>query len=157
MARLHLTRPEPDEDELHASVAKALDVLLLTPAQWTTFPAGGYGLTAAAAARLYRLGLRPGWPDVLISYRGFFGIELKTRTGTLTRTRIKRTRSGGARIIVGQAEMHERLRKSGAQIAICRSLDAVLAQLTAWDIPTRVRRKHERGSSLAATNGDIAL
>jgi hypothetical protein len=32
------------EDDLHAAVARALDLLLLPPAEWTTFPAGSVPL-----------------------------------------------------------------------------------------------------------------
>src|SRR4051812_43721207 len=133
-----LTAPEPDEDCLHASVAAALSVLLLPPAQWTTFPCGGYGLSPAASARLYRLGVRPGWPDLLLVHDGrLFGIELKTRTGRLSKSRVVRTRSGGARHVTGQVEMLADLERAGVRIAVCRSVVEVLAQLAAWQIPIR--------------------
>src|SRR4051794_21166197 len=94
-----LTPPQASEDELHASVATALSVLLQPPAQWTHFPAGGYGLSPQASARLSRLGLKPGWPDLLVCHDGrLYGLELKTRTGRLSTTRIVRTRSGAARV-----------------------------------------------------------
>jgi hypothetical protein len=138
--RFKLTVPEPDEDALHASVAAVLNLLLLPPAQWTTFPCGGYGLTPAASARLFRLGLRPGWPDILVVHDGrLFGIELKTRSGRLSRSRMVRTRSGGARHVTGQVEMLAGLERAGVRIAVARSVDDVLAQLAAWHIPTRAR------------------
>jgi hypothetical protein len=115
-----LTPPEPDEDALHASVAAVLNLLLLPPAQWTHFPAGGYGLSPAASARLWRLGLK-----------------LKTRTGRLSKSRTVRTRSGSLRQITGQREMLEGLERAGVRTAVCRSVDAVLAQLRAWGVPTR--------------------
>jgi hypothetical protein len=133
-----LTPPEPDEDALHASVAAVLNLLLLPPAQWTHFPAGGYGLSPAASARLWRLGLKPGWPDILLVHDGrLFGIELKTRTGRLSKSRTVRTRSGSLRQITGQREMLEGLERAGVRTAVCRSVDAVLAQLRAWGVPTR--------------------
>ena len=68
MTRLALKSPRyASEDDLHEQVAKALAILLPPPVEWTTVPAGGYELSAAARARLFRLGLRPGWPDIIIS------------------------------------------------------------------------------------------
>lgn len=137
--RFKLVAPEPDEDALHCSVADALNKLLLPPAQWTHFPAGGYGLSAPAAARLYRLGLRSGWPDLLVVHEGrLFGIELKTATGRLSKTRVVRTRSGAARVRVGQAEMLAGLERAGVRIAVCRSVEDVLATLRAWGVPLRL-------------------
>src|SRR3954469_16785101 len=100
-----LTPPQASEDELHASVAAALHVLLQPPAQWTHFPAGGYGLSPQAAARLYRLGLASGWPDLLVAHDGrLYGIELKAGAGRLSQTKVVRTRSGAARLRIGQVE-----------------------------------------------------
>jgi hypothetical protein len=138
MSRLYLTaRPEQTEDNFGEQVASALKILLLPPAEFSHFPAGGYDLSPAAAARLYRLGLAPGWPDIIISYHGLFGIELKVGDGDLSRTRIVRTKRGANRVIVGQVDMHKRLRASGMRIAVCRTLDCVLVQLREWNIPTR--------------------
>jgi hypothetical protein len=146
--RLKLSHPEPDEDALHASVAAALNVLLLPPAQWTTFPCGGYELSAAASARLARLGVRRGWPDILLVHNGaLFGIELKTRTGRLSKSRMVRTRGGGARHVTGQVEMLADLQRAGVRTAVCRSTDEVLAQLAAWGIPTRNHHRHPGGST----------
>ena len=83
------------EDELHASVADALDKLLLPPARWTTFPAGSVPLPPRYAAKLSRLGLKRGWPDIQVVHGGrIVGIELKRRGGKLSRTRIVRDPSG---------------------------------------------------------------
>ena len=138
MTRLALkSQRYASEDELHEQVARALAILLPPPVEFTTMPSGGYLLTPAAASRLYRLGLKTGWPDVIISYQGIYGIELKNDGGQLSKTRIVRTRSGGARVVVGQRDMHTRLLASGMRIAVCRSLRAVLDQLGEWQIPTR--------------------
>lgn len=138
MARLYLAAPEPTEDELHASVASTLDRLLVPPAMWTTFPAGAGLLAPQAAARLSRIGLKPGWPDLLVVFAGVLhGIELKVGTNTLSRTRVVHTRQGRPRIVIGQHETHAMLRAAGAKIAVCRSVASVLAQLRIWRIPTR--------------------
>jgi hypothetical protein len=52
------------ERELHAAVAQFLRLALRAPTTWTTFPAGGGGLERGRM--LARLGLRPGWPDILV-------------------------------------------------------------------------------------------
>jgi hypothetical protein len=135
-----LRPPDPDEDQLHEAVRNLLDGILLPPTVWTTFPAGGYGLTAAAASRLARLGLKPGIPDLFIVHDGrFHGIELKTRTGRLSTSRQVRTRWGGTRLVLGQVEMLQALEAAGARVAVARSVDDVLFQLKTWNIPTRVR------------------
>jgi hypothetical protein len=118
-------------------VAKALDILLLPPAEWTTFPAGSVPLPPQFAAKLARLGLKRGWPDILILYAGrIYGIELKRQGGTLSKTRTVRTRSGGLRKLEGQDEVFPRLEQAGMTIAVCRSVDDVLDALHDWELPT---------------------
>jgi hypothetical protein len=136
-----LTYPDPAEDRVHEAVAIALDTLLLPPAIWTTFPAGHGLLSAQAAARLHRLGMKRGWPDIIVIHNGrLHGLELKTRTGRLSKTREVRTRWGGTRTVIGQVEMHELLLRAGALVAVARSVDEVLEQLAAWGVPTRQAR-----------------
>lgn len=138
MTRLRLTAPAAAEDEIHASVARALDLLLMPPAVWTTFPAGGYLLTPAAAARLTRLGLKRGWPDVLVLHDGHLhGIELKAPGGRLSVTRSVRTRRGGMRIVEGQRDVHPRLIAAGMRLAVCNNVHAALDTLRAWGVPLR--------------------
>jgi hypothetical protein len=136
-----LTAPAPSEDELHAAVRDALDTFLAPPAFWTTMPAGGYLLSAAARARLYRLGLKTGLPDVLLWHaRRSYGIELKDRDGRLSRTRVVRSkRTGRVRIVVGQQERHAELRAAGMEVAVCRSVDDVLRAVADWRLPVRAR------------------
>jgi hypothetical protein len=133
-----LRPPVVPENDLHEAVADALDKLLLPPAQWTTFPAGSVPLPPEFAAKLARLGLKRGWPDILIVHdRAVFGIELKTATGILSRTRIVRTRSGALRELAGQTDVFPKLGRAGMRISICRSVDEVLAALRGWDVPMR--------------------
>jgi hypothetical protein len=137
-ARYRLVEELQPEDALHASVADALDKLLLPPARWTTFPAGSVPLPPRYAAKLARLGLKRGWPDIQIVCRGrIWGIELKRRGGKLSRTRIVRTRRGGLRELTGQEDEFPRLREAGMEIAVCSTVPAVLAFLTACGVPLR--------------------
>lgn len=140
-----LVSPVAAEDELHAAVARALDTLLLPPAMWTTFPAGNVPLPPQYAAKLSRVGLKRGWPDILVQYRVMHGIELKRPGGVLSKTRVGRTRRGAMRVLVGQEDVFPCLEAAGMQIAVCRSVDAVLAQLAAWGVPLRVHRVQLQG------------
>ena len=139
MARsFRLTMPDPDELDIHESCAQALDKLLLPPAFWFAYPAGHVKLNGAQVARLARIGLKPGLPDIWILYQALlFGIELKTRAGKLSKTRIGRTRRGAPRLYLGQNDVFPKLEAAGTTIAICRSVDDMLAQVYAWGIPMR--------------------
>ena len=133
-----LTAPVVDEGNIHEAAAEAMGRLVLKPAEWTTFPAGSVPLPPQFAAKLSRLGLQRGWPDILVLHdRRLYGIELKRLGGRLSRTRIVRTRRGGWRELTGQEDMFPRLERAGMAIAVCHSVDEVLAMLRAWGIPLR--------------------
>jgi hypothetical protein len=132
-----LTAPIPPEDDLHAAVAKALTFLLKPPAEWTTFPAGHVPLPAQFAVKLARLGLKRGWPDILILHGVAYGIELKRPGEQLSRTRLVRSRRGTLRQIEGQRDIFPRLEQAGMRIATCESVAEVIAALNRWGIPTR--------------------
>ena len=136
--RLKLVAPVVSEGELHCSVSDLLDFAVAPPAMWTCFPAGNVPLPPEYAAKLARMGLHAGWPDFLIVHRGIFGVELKTANGVLSRTRTVRTRRGGLRVVEGQCVVFPRLVAAGMCIAVCRSVDEVLAALADWSIPLRV-------------------
>lgn len=136
-AKFRLRAPIIPEQDLHESVADALDRLLLPPAEWTCFPAGSVPLPPQFAAKLARMGLKRGWPDVLVLHQQLYGVELKRRGGKLSRTRIVRTRRGALRELVGQEDMFPRLQTAGMTIGVCDSLGAVLAFLAACGVPLR--------------------
>jgi hypothetical protein len=136
--RFRLTAPEPLEVDIHAGCADALDRLLMPPAFWFTYPAGVVQLSPQQAARYSRLGLKRGLPDIFILHDGAWGVELKRRGGTLSKTRVVRTRRGSPRILAGQEEVFPLLLAAGVQgIAVCRSVDEMLATLHRWGIPLR--------------------
>jgi hypothetical protein len=132
-----LLAPLTPEDELHAAVARALDLLVMPPATWCSYPAGHIALTGQQAAKLARMGLKRSWPDVLVLHGTLYGIELKRADGTLSRTRIVRNRRGSLRLVEGQTDSFPKLEAAGMTIAVCRSVDAVLAQLASWGVPLR--------------------
>lgn len=137
--RFKLTAPEPAERDLHEAVASALDALLLPPAVWVSLGIGALKLTPAQMARQVRIGAaKPGWPDLLVLHQGIWGIELKTRIGRLSKTRIVRTKTGALREVVGQKDMFPRLLDAGVRaIAIVHSVDEALGWLRDWGIPLR--------------------
>jgi hypothetical protein len=137
---LKLTCPVVDETSLHATVARALKLMLLPPAMWTTLPIGHVLLTGQQAAKFARLGVSAGWPDVLVLHAGrIHGVELKRERGRLSRTRLVRTRKGGPRMIDGQVEIFPRLAAAGMTIHVCETADAVLDALAAAGVPVRRR------------------
>lgn len=139
MRRFRLTAPEPAELQIHEACAQALDKLLLPPACWCCYPAGALKLSAPQVARYARLGLKRGFPDLLLFFYGTWGIELKSRQGRLSKTRVGRTRRGAPRILEGQEDVFPKLIASGgfAAIGICHSVDEMLAQIRVWGIPLR--------------------
>ncbi|HSR76408.1 MAG TPA: hypothetical protein VLN57_07455 [Xanthobacteraceae bacterium] len=134
-----MTAPEPLEHDIHQACAEALDKLLLPPALWFTYPAGASQLSPQQFARHARIGLKRGLPDIWVLYGGVYCVELKRLGGRLSKTRIGRTRRGGPRVFEGQEDVFPRLLKTGAieDIALCTSVDELLAQLARWGIPLR--------------------
>lgn len=123
--KLRLTPPDPSEDRLQESIFHLLDrILQPEEALATHFPAGGYHLTPAARARLYRIGLRRGWPDAFICYT--FGrilwLEVKTATGAIT---------------PAQREKHMQLRALGHKVVVVRRIEDVIAALIEYEVPFR--------------------
>jgi hypothetical protein len=111
------------EDDLHLCVADFLRAALGSDVLWTTVPLGGGGRTRGAL--LKAMGALAGLPDLMFLFdrRAFF-IELKTQDGELS----------GA-----QRETHARLKAGNYDVAVCRSVEEVVAQLRAWGIPMRGR------------------
>lgn len=131
-----LTAPVVSEDEFHAGVAQLLHRVLLPPAEWTCFPAGNVPLPPQFAAKLARMGLKRGWPDILILFdKCVYGLELKRQGRGLSRTKTVRTRSGAQRVLEGQADVFPRLEAQGMRLSVCRSQEDVLAALHAWGLP----------------------
>lgn len=118
---LKLVTLDESEDELHKSVRALLDIALLPPAVWTTFPAGMYQLAKTTGGRLKAYGLKEGIPDIMLLYDGrVMWIELKRRSG---------------RISTVQRTMHERLERAGTPVYVCRSSAAVADALAREGFP----------------------
>lgn len=126
--RLKVKRKQP-ERQFHQSVAQFLDVVLQSPVEWTSIGHGGGG--AVRGAILKSMGLKPGWPDIIISspievsrckFALMVGLELKSQEGTVS---------------LDQKRVHSALERSGWQIFVCRNLSDVLEALDTAGVPHR--------------------
>ena len=133
--------PHERERSLHAAVAQFLRLALRPPTTWTTFPAGGGGLERGRL--LARLGLRPGWPDILVLHPApaavdggrraiVLGLELKTETGR---------QSPAQRCVAADFDA------AGAAYLLCRSLDDVQAALLRAGVPVAASLSGDYGRS----------
>lgn len=109
-----MSRKNP-EQQFQIQVARFLGLALRPPTLWTAFPAGGGGKVRGAL--LKAMGLKPGWPDVIVMHRFrdtlwpvFLGIELK---------------AGKGRQSPEQKAIAEAFKEAGALYKVCRSLDDV--------------------------------
>jgi len=76
------------ESEIQIQIVELLKTVLKGDVLWTFFPAGEAGGGRGGrvrGARLKRMGLQPGWPDLQFIYKGrYYGMEVKTKTGRLS-------------------------------------------------------------------------
>src|SRR3990167_8130944 len=97
------------EAQLHRAVAIYIAMAVPHDAVWTTVGHGGGG--RIRGAQLKAMGLRAGWPDVQILWRGsFLGIELKSDAG---------------RISPAQDETAAAIERAGGEVHLARNLDDV--------------------------------
>ena len=112
------------ERDLHEQIVRVLRLGLGSDVAWTCFPAGPHG-TPKDGAKLKRLGLQSGWPDLLFIHNGqALFIELKAADG---------------RISPSQVETHYRIITAGGKVATCNSVESVLQVLRNWQIPLSCR------------------
>jgi hypothetical protein len=83
-------------------------------------------------------------PLVIANGGRLYGIELKVRGGQLSRTKIVRTKRGAPRELVGQVERFAELEAAGVEIAVCRTVHAVLDQLELWRIHSAGESQREK-------------
>lgn len=105
-------------------VAEFLDLSLPDDAVWWHTPNEGRR-DAKTGAKLKRLGMRAGFPDICICYRGhLYTIELK---------------APGGRLMDTQRETKRALEKAGAICSVAYSMEAVWGCLDGFGIPVRAR------------------
>lgn len=113
-----MSRKLPSEASMQITIASWLEKNLPPSVVWNHFPAGGGGYRRGAL--LKRMGLKPGWPDLLfISGGKAFGIELKRPGGRLSKD---------------QREKHRLLQAAGMQVAVAFSLAETASLLAAWGL-----------------------
>jgi len=116
--------PRVREQDLHEAVVKFLRVALPREAVFMHIPNGEYR-TKSGAARLQRMGVLPGAPDLLVFYLGIVvAPELK---GT------------GGKLSPDQASVLIRLKSNGVHTGVCRSISDVFHLLRQAGIPLSAR------------------
>jgi hypothetical protein len=150
-AAFKLTAPEPSEKDIHISCAQAFERLVLAPAVWVFYPAGAIELTEHQKAKLYRMGMKSGFPDFVFWHFGTFGLEIKKQGGRLSSSRwVKTLKKQRLRYVVGQRERFPELLAAGwSDIQVVHSVEAALAQLEAWRIPLRCWITYPGSATLA--------
>jgi len=117
------SRAQP-ESSLQQAVVGYLDWALPDDALVFAIPNGGMR-HVRAKQRLAAEGLRAGIPDLLVLWRGRpIFIELKARRGQLRPV---------------QRAMHARLVYCGAEVAVCKYVEAVEGVLRGYQVPLRAR------------------
>lgn len=122
-------RRKQTEQNFQKAVAQLLDKCLDSPVEWTAIGHGGGGKVRGAI--LKAMGLKPGWPDIIISvpfenkmcrHSIMVGLELKAPDGVVS---------------PAQKLMHVRLERSGWQIYVCRDMEDVVGALRLSGVPHR--------------------
>lgn len=124
MARKKITAPQPDESATQTSVMQFLDNALPDDAFAFHVPNGGKR-NVIEGAKLKRMGVKAGVPDICIIYRGWaYGIEMK---------------SGKGKLSMPQIVTHSHLARAGLHVQTCRTALEVESALKGWEIPLRAR------------------
>lgn len=111
------------ESVLQAQIVQWLRWSLPASAFLTAFPAGGGG--RVRGAKLKRMGLVPGFPDLLLIWNGeAYGLEVKTAKG---------------RVSQEQVDCHMQLAKAGMSVVIIRSVAEAERTCLQLRIPLRAR------------------
>tara|TARA_X000001388_G_scaffold18724_1_gene12097 strand:+ start:570 stop:932 length:363 start_codon:yes stop_codon:yes gene_type:complete len=120
MNKTRTQRREP-ESILQASIFDAIKEILLPEVLITCFPSGGGG--RVRGAKLKKMGLSSGWPDLQLVYKAkFYGLEVKTPIGRLS---------------PAQSELHTKLIQQGVKVAVVRSEKDAIQQIIKWRLHKR--------------------
>jgi hypothetical protein len=119
-----LTPEVKPEHVFQAEACRALRILLPRDAFVTAID-HAHKKDALTGAILKGRGAVSGLPDLWVVVSGrLYCLELKRRGGQVSET---------------QRECHALLRQAGVDVAVCRSLDEVVAALRGWALPLRGR------------------
>jgi hypothetical protein len=112
------TKRKDTESVLQTSIFQAINLILSKDVLITCFPSGGGG--KIRGARLKRMGLVAGWPDLQLLHKGkYYGIEVKTPVGKLS---------------PAQSELHEKLKSQGAKVAVVKSEKEAMDLIYEWKL-----------------------
>lgn len=118
-----MKRSQP-EQALQRQVVQFLALALDGNSTFLHVPNGGLR-SLSEARRFKEMGVRAGAPDLLVICDGrAIWLEMKSGTG---------------RVSDVQAAFHEELRRARSPVAVCRSLDDVIAALVAAGVPLRAK------------------
>jgi VRR-NUC domain len=107
------------EQQIQKALADHLRMRAATGTYWF-HPANGGARTAIEGAVLKACGVRAGTPDLILIRGGkTFALELKAANG---------------RVSPAQAQAHEEMRASGAEVAVAIGIDSALRQLETWNL-----------------------
>jgi VRR-NUC domain len=138
------------ETDIHMAIADLLRRAASPGVSWF-HPANGELRNIRTAARLKKMGVRPGIPDLMITINGrMHGLELKTTKG---------------RTSPAQIAMHDEMRASGVVIEIAHGIQAAVDVLRRWGAirlasspssapamlakPKAVRQRRERQTAMS--------
>ena len=110
---------KPTENQIQRSIAKYLDMMLLSDAFWTAInPIPGKSIVAASNSKA--MGMKGGVPDILILFRGqSIWVEVKREGGYLDKR---------------QKLVHADIEMAGGAVYTARSIDDIQEILQQWEI-----------------------
>lgn len=107
------------EEAIQRALVDLLTRAAIPGVAWTHMPSGE-ARHKGVAGKLKGMGVKPGWPDLLIVRQGqLYGLELKAALG---------------RVSPAQRQAHADLTAAGAIIAVTYGLDEAVQQLKAWGV-----------------------
>lgn len=116
-AARRLAPKPPTEEAIHRAVVDLLARAAVPGIAWTHMPSGearGPGI----GGKLKGMGVKPGWPDILLVRGGqLYGLELKRDTGRLSPSQVK---------------AHAEIVGAGGHVSVVWGLDDAIRKLRAW-------------------------
>lgn len=129
-----MARRSRPEDAVQLAVIALLQAALPPGAVWWATPNGEHR-HPVTAARLQRLGVKPGIPDLFVLHEGrLIGIECKAPP---QRLRSGRPSQAKPRLSAEQEAMLSALAQAGCPTIVAQSVDDVLGNLPGLGIPLR--------------------
>lgn len=107
------------EESIQRAVVQLLTLTAKPDVAWTHVP-NGEARHKGVAGKLKGMGVKPGWPDIMLIRQGrCYGLELKTTKGKLS---------------PAQIAAHEALREAGCEVATAHGFDEAHRALLSWGL-----------------------